>query len=178
MLEEILIETMRKPDGGWGWMVAFSSLILGVLINGICLTYGIFFPVFLKHFDESPVVSVLVNKYDSRKVVAFGTVITSGGFFLSSFSQSLNVLLIFYSIAGGIGIGIIYLPSIVIIGVYFDKRRALATGIAVSGGGVGAFVFAPITEHLLETYGWRGTMWIMSAIILNGVVISATFRPI
>ncbi|XP_033759650.1 monocarboxylate transporter 9-like [Pecten maximus] len=110
MFEGVLIEMMSKPDGGWGWMVAFSSFILNVLMNGIFLTYGIFFPAFLKHFDESPVVSVLVNKYDIRKVVAVGTVITSGGLFLSSFSQSLNVLLIFYSIVGGFFIPSNFLP--------------------------------------------------------------------
>ncbi|XP_033729490.1 monocarboxylate transporter 9-like, partial [Pecten maximus] len=125
-----------------------------------------------------PVVSVLVNKYDIRKVVAVGSLIASVGLFLSSFSQNLDTMFIFYSIAGGIGIGIIYQPAIVIIGVHFDKRRALATGIAVSGAGVGAFVFAPITELLLETYDLRGAMWIMSAIVLNGVVISALFMPL
>ncbi|XP_033760612.1 monocarboxylate transporter 12-like isoform X1 [Pecten maximus] len=187
---------VQAPDGGWGWMVTFSSLMINVLIDGIFFTYGIFFPEFLRHFGESkgktqllhsilvgtcltsgPVVSVLVNKYDIRKVAATGTVIASVGLFLSTFSPNLNVMLIFYSIAGGIGFGILYLPSIVIIGVYFNKRRALATGIAVCGAGVGTFVFAPITKLLLEAYNWRGATWIMSAIVLNGVVFSAIFRP-
>ncbi|XP_033760614.1 monocarboxylate transporter 12-B-like [Pecten maximus] len=188
---------VQAPDGGWGWMVTFSSFMINVLIDGIFFTYGIFFPEFLRHFGESkgktqllhsilvgtcltsgPVVSVLVNKYDIRKVAATGTVIASVGLFLSTFSPNLNVMLIFYSIAGGIGFGILYLPSIVIIGVYFNKRRALATGIAVCGAGVGTFVFAPITKLLLEAYNWRGATWIMSAIVLNGVVFSAIFRPL
>jgi len=46
----------------------------------------------------------------------------------------------------GVGFGLMYLPSIVMVGYYFDKRRALATGIAVCGSGIGSFVFAPLTE--------------------------------
>ncbi|XP_033747170.1 monocarboxylate transporter 13-like [Pecten maximus] len=189
--------SIQAPDGGWGWMVVFSSFIFNMLLDGVIFTYGIFFPEFLRYFGESkgktqllhsvlvgtclvsgPVVSVLVNKFGSRNMAATGTVIASVGLFLSSFSPNLDVMFIFYSIAGGIGFGMFYLPSIVIVGIYFDKRRALATGIAVCGAGVGAFVFAPFTKLLLETYDWRGTMWIMSAIMLNGVVFSSTFRPL
>ena len=71
-----------------------------------------------------------------------------------------------------------YQPSLVIVGHYFKKRRALATGIAVCGSGVGAFVFGILGEVLIEVYGWKGAMWIISAICLNGVVVSALFRPI
>ena len=71
-----------------------------------------------------------------------------------------------------------YLPSLVIVGHYFKKRRALATGIAVCGSGVGAFVFGIFGEVLIEVYDWKGAMWIISAVCLNGVVVSAMFRPI
>lgn len=35
----------------------------------------------------------------------------------------------------GVGFGLMYLPSIVIVNFYFLRRRALATGIAVCGSG-------------------------------------------
>ena len=71
-----------------------------------------------------------------------------------------------------------YLPSIVMVGVYFDRRRALATGIAVCGSGIGAFVFAPLCEVLLSTYTWQGSQRILAAIVLNGVAMGALFRPL
>ena len=64
------------------------------------------------------------------------------------------------------------------IGDYFDKRRALATGIASCGSGVGTFIFAPLTNYLITEYTWKGTMWILAGIILNGVVYGAVFRPV
>ena len=71
-----------------------------------------------------------------------------------------------------------YLPSIVVVNFYFDKRRALATGIAVSGSGIGTMVFAPLGRYLLDNYGWQGSYVIISGIILNGIVCGAVFRPL
>ena len=34
-----------------------------------------------------------------------------------------------YGIMGGFGVGCIYLPAVVACGYYFEKRRALATGL-------------------------------------------------
>lgn len=34
-----------------------------------------------------------------------------------------------------IGFGMIYLPSVVCVGYYFERRRAFATGISVCGSG-------------------------------------------
>jgi hypothetical protein len=78
----------------------------------------------------------------------------------------------------GTGFGLMYLPAIVMVGYYFDKRRALATGIAVCGSGIGSFLFAPLSEYLLSKYSWKGAMWILSGISLNGIVFSALFRPL
>lgn len=71
-----------------------------------------------------------------------------------------------------------YLPSIVMVGHYFDKRRALATGIAVCGSGMGTFVFAPLGSYLVREYGWRGCNVIIGAIILNGIAFGAIYRPL
>lgn len=61
---------------------------------------------------------------------------------------------------------------------YFEKRRAFATGLAVCGSGFGTFILAPLTEYLLEVYGWRGTMLIVGGVLLNAIVCGAVFRPL
>lgn len=71
-----------------------------------------------------------------------------------------------------------YLPSIVIVGFYFERRRALATGIAVCGSGVGTFIFPPFSRLLLDYFGWRGGNQLLAGVILNGVVCGAVFRPL
>ncbi|VBB35587.1 unnamed protein product, partial [Acanthocheilonema viteae] len=48
------------------------------------------------------------------------------------------------------GFGLIYLPSIVTVGYYFEKKRSIATGIAVAGSGVGTFVLPPLCIVLIN----------------------------
>ena len=64
------------------------------------------------------------------------------------------------------------------VGYYFEKKRAFATGVAVCGSGIGAFVFAPLTEKLLSMYSWKGATLIVAGITLHGVVMGALFRPL
>ena len=61
----------------------------------------------------------------------------------------------------------IYLPSIVSVGYYFQARRAFATGLAVAGSGLGTFVFPPMCEVLLSNFAWRGALLIIAGIVLN-----------
>lgn len=64
------------------------------------------------------------------------------------------------------------------VGYYFERRRALATGIACCGSGIGAFAFAPLCNYLLDLYGWKGATWILSGLVLHGVVFSLFYRPL
>lgn len=61
---------------------------------------------------------------------------------------------------------------------YFDKRRAFATGIAVCGSGMGAFIFAPLSRLLITEYGWNGNLLIQSAIVMNVIAIGGLLRPL
>ncbi|XP_023213095.1 uncharacterized protein LOC111615885, partial [Centruroides sculpturatus] len=79
---------------------------------------------------------------------------------------------------GGIGFGFIFLPAIVTVGFYFDQKRALATGIAVCGSGVGAFTLAPVVQIMVNEYGWQGCLLVLSAVILNCMVFGSFFRPL
>lgn len=58
----------------------------------------------------------------------------------------------------------IYVSAVLIPGFYFDKWRALATGISVCGSGIGTFVLAPLNAVLVESYGWRSTLLVQAGI--------------
>ena len=51
---------------------------------------------------------------------------------------------------------------------YFDKKRALATGIATSGAGVGLTLMPGPASYVNSNYGWRRVCWVSSA--LNFVI--------
>jgi hypothetical protein len=86
--------------------------------------------------------------------------------------------LLFFFIPG-MGFGMIYLPSIVAVGYYFETRRSLATGIAVCGSGVGTFSFAPLASILLNYFGsWQNANLLLAGLILNCAVFGALMRPL
>lgn len=119
-----------------------------------------------------PIVSALTNKFGCRTTCIIGSVIGMAAFAISTLSDSVYMLMVTYGIIGGIGFGLIYLPAIVSVGYYFEKKRALATGIAVCGSGFGTFVFAPVASALLEAYDWKGANLILAGIIFNCAVIN------
>ncbi|XP_069115284.1 monocarboxylate transporter 12-like isoform X2 [Argopecten irradians] len=134
------------------------------------------------HFNQSifvgPFVSLLLRRYSIRSVTVAGSIVSAIGFILSIFSPNIELLVITYGIIGGIGFCMMFIPAIIVVGLYFDKKRALATGIATSGSGLGTFGYAYLTDALLSSYGWRGTILILAGIVLNVVVCGLVFRPL
>ena len=85
---------------------------------------------------------------------------------------------IFAALILGIGLGIITICSRVIVQQYFDKNRALAAGISAIGISVGNMAGAPITQLLMDHYGWRGALIIISGVTLHLLIVCAAYRPL
>lgn len=122
--------------------------------------------------------SSFANRFGFRAVTCAGAVLAGASLSLASLANSVELLYLLVGVLGGIGFGLIYVPAVVAVGFYFEKRRALATGIAVCGSGIGTFVIAAFTTWLLDEYGWRGTLLIHAGLVLNCAVFGAFFRPL
>jgi len=78
----------------------------------------------------------------------------------------------------GIGLALVYVSALFVVTIYFDRRRGLATGLAVTGSGVGALAFPPLIEWLTELYTWRGSMLIAGGIFLHIVAAGMLYRSL
>lgn len=185
------------PDGGWGWMVVLGSFFIHVIADGVAYSFGIFLGALIDDFDagrgdvgwisslmvgmtfcSGPIVSALTNKYGCRVVSIAGSVLSAFGFAISVFAPNLYYLYFTFGIVSGLGLGMIYLPAIVSVTYYFEKRRSFATGLAVCGSGIGTFIFAPLAKALLDEYGWRGATLIEAGLLLNCCICGSLFRPL
>ncbi|CAD7002481.1 unnamed protein product [Ceratitis capitata] len=190
-------ELPPPPDGGYGWVICFASFMCNMIVDGIAYTFGIFLGEFVEYFGEGkgkvawvgsllsgvylsagPIVSALANKFGCRTVCIAGSVVGCIAFVLSTFSTSVNMLMLTYGVIGGFGFGMIYLPAVVAVGYYFETKRSLATGIAVCGSGFGTFAFAPLATYLLQQYGWKNALLIFAGLILNCAIFGAMMRPL
>ncbi|VEL44188.1 unnamed protein product, partial [Protopolystoma xenopodis] len=77
-----------------------------------------------------------------------------------------------------IGYGLIYLPSVTILTSWFQAKRATATGLVMAGSGVGGIIYALLLPRLLESFTWRGSIFLLSAVNLNCIVTACLFRPV
>jgi len=41
------------PDGGYGWVIVFSSFLCNLVVDGTAYTFGLFFNHFVLHFGAS-----------------------------------------------------------------------------------------------------------------------------
>ncbi|GBP31160.1 Monocarboxylate transporter 9 [Eumeta japonica] len=128
--------------------------------------------------DPGPISSSFVNRWGCRAVTVAGALLSAVCVTASAFAQNVLTLIFTIGVCTGFGFGLIYLPAIVSVTVWFEQYRSLATGIAVCGSGLGTFLFAPLTSALINNYGWRGSMAIMGAIVLNCVVFGLMFKPV
>lgn len=185
----------KIPDGGWGWMVVFASLMICLISDGISFSFGLLYIEFLKEFQESksktawigslfmavplilgPVGSALVDKFGCRKMTILGGVISGLGFIISSFADSIEMVFFTFGFLSGLGLCLCYVTAVVSIAYWFDKKRTLATGLGACGTGIGTFLYAPMTQYSIEEYGWRGTVLLLAGTFFNFCVCGALMR--
>ncbi|ELT89264.1 hypothetical protein CAPTEDRAFT_212808 [Capitella teleta] len=186
-----------QKDRGWGWMCVLGSFIIQMLEIGAAKSFGVLFSEFVELYQcdiESatwisalngffamclgPFSTCIGVKYSNRSVVMVGGLLVCIGFVLSAFATSIPMLYTTLGVLVGTGMGLSFAPSIVILSQYFEKRRALANGMAVAGCGVGNFVVPYLYRFLIETFGLRGCLIIYGGICLNICVCGALFRPL
>ncbi|XP_060565303.1 monocarboxylate transporter 13-like isoform X2 [Ruditapes philippinarum] len=191
------MENDAAVDSRWSWVVAMAAFLAHLITHGIVYSFGILFLTLQENFKGTkaelswipslttgclyligPVASILINRYGCRTVTILGAILGCIGYLTSIFVQQLFVLYFTLGIVAGSGFGMVFLPSIIIVTKYFHKYRSLACGLALSGAGGGAFILSPLIDLLIDTYAWKGTLLLLSAIILNCIPCALIFRAL
>lgn len=128
-------------------------------------------------YAGGPVSSALVNRYGSRPIVMLGGLLCGGSMVAASFGSSIVYLYLCIGVVGGSGLALNLNASLTIISKYFLVRRPLANGLAMAGSPVFLCFLAPLNQFLLEGFGWRGSLLILGALMLNCCVAGALMRP-
>lgn len=72
----------------------------------------------------------------------------------------------------------IFAPSVIVLGYYFHKYQAIATGIAVCGSGIGMLIITPIQQKVCFIYGWEVALYIQAGASILTVFSALTYLPI
>lgn len=111
-----------------------------------------------------------------RSLVAVGAVLLVLGMLLTGTSSRYWQIMLAQGIVVGLGSGCVFLPSIAVLPQYFEKRRALATGLSSSGSAIGIAI--PSLATHLATFDIRqvGYAFQFCSTAFNQRSVSAT-RP-
>lgn len=105
----------------------------------------------------------LADRFGSRRFAVAGMVLTGLGLAAASAAQSLLEVYAAYGLGVGLGVGCAYVPAIGAVQRWFVRRRGFASGLAVSGIGVGTLVMPPLASLLIADLGWRGAYLALGA---------------
>lgn len=115
-----------------------------------------------------PLVGAYADKHGAGKVAVLGTLIYLGGLALGASAMNAVGLMIGYGVLVGIAMsGVTFVVVLGAVGrVVAPEKRTLAFGLITAGGSLGQFLMVPLTQGLLEAFGWRAATWILAATLI------------
>src|SRR4029077_341770 len=125
------------------------------------------------------VAGAIADRYGPGKVLVAGLVVLSIGTALTPFMTSGFGLIVALGVLSAIGAGAGSFS--VLIGAasrhLTEDRRGKSAGIINAGGSFGQFVFAPISQALIQAVGWMGAMWSLALITLGALPLARGVSP-
>ena len=184
-----------RKDSFLAWMVCFGAFITHIATIGIDNSFGIVIGSLIVSLDSSTTniswiqsvhssfmflfasLSSIMLKYQGfRSLVLIGTILCCASYLACVWLENYVGLLIAYGVLGGAGSGMLFTPANIACVHYFDKRKAISTGIAMSGGGFGTMGVSLLCNYMNINYGYKGYFvgicLISSFTLLFGVFVS------
>jgi len=145
----VLGEAMRGELGiSATWL--FGAFTVGLLISGIV----------------SPAVGGLVDAQGGRFVLSWGSVLGAVALALIASARGFPLLLLGWSVAGVAMAACLYDPAFATLHQLTGTSYRRAVTALTLFGGFASTVFWPASQWLLDSVGWRETLWIYAALHL------------
>lgn len=129
----------------------------------------------------SPIAGYLLQHFNSRKMMIIGCFILGSGLLI--YSQTTSATFVYTAhILLGTSLGFVgVLVTTVLVSNWFTKKRGTALGIVLTGTSFGGVFIPMISTPLIEAYGWRWAMILVSLIIwiflLPAIIFLVRNRP-
>ncbi|KAF8782659.1 Monocarboxylate transporter 9 like protein [Argiope bruennichi] len=179
----------RKPEGpdsARSWAIAAAACVINTLLSGISRATGLFYVALIETYGVSrlqanlpftmrnairnllgPLVGAIGQRYGPRDVTIVGGIFASLGIILCTFAPNVIWITILWGGMHGLGVALGNTLFQVIVTQYFEKYRATASGLALSGACLGSFVFPILTEYMLDTLGLAGSFLVTGGLVLH-----------
>ncbi|XP_070389077.1 monocarboxylate transporter 12-like isoform X3 [Dermacentor albipictus] len=118
----------------------------------------------------------LSEVFTTVPVLVGGSVLAAAGVIASSFAPDITWLSVTLGAVHGLGLGMVITMLQVLISMYFERYRGAANGIMFAGSTASAFIFTHMLLYFRDTYGFRGSLLLFGAVLMNLVALSLAFQ--
>ena len=193
------ISALANPRIFYGWFVVAAAFAITFVGFGCAYTFSAFVGSLQHDFGASrgsvslvfslagflyfglgSVSGPLADRYGSRPLAIIGMILTGIGLAVASTARSLPEVYAAYGLGVGLGVGCSYVPAVGAVQRWFVRRRGFASGLAVSGIGVGTLVMPPLASLLIEVLGWRDAYLVLgglAAMVGGGMAVMIENDP-
>ncbi|RAK90415.1 MFS general substrate transporter [Aspergillus costaricaensis CBS 115574] len=186
---------MKLPRARVGWLCVFGSFMGLVGSLGLVNSTGIFQAYLELHqlrqhgsgqtgwifglftfltFFCGIQIGPIFDTRGPRLLVFLGLILIMVMMVSIGFCHEYSQFILTIGVAGGFGTLLIFTPSIAAVGHFFQKKRGLVTGIAVSGGSIKGVIILLILESLFNRYGFAWATRVITLVCLIFLVITST----
>lgn len=141
----------------WGMAMAIQNLAWGI---------------------AQPFAGALADRYGTARVLSAGAVIYGGGVILMAFSPTAPMLYLSAGIVTGVGIAV---ASFSVVMAAFGRsvppeKRSFTFGIATAASSLGQFIFAPLGQAFISSFGWQMALIYLGSLLLLFIPLSVALR--
>lgn len=121
-----------------------------------------------------PLAGAMLNRTGPRTMVFVGAIIGGSAMALISLTTEKWHFYASYGVLLPLGLSLaFYIPTVTTVRLWLSRRAALAVSLALTGSGAGLAAGPPVSNYLINTYGWQDAYRVLAVILAAGVAACA-----
>ena len=182
-----------SPHSRQGWIIVATVFLNFAMLYGAWYSCSVFLVALLREFgwsrslvagsfsvfslihgSLSAIMGWMANRVSPKQLLLVGTCLVGSGLLLAGETTEWWHLYVAFGVVTAAGISMAgWVPSVLIVRGWFPDRVGTAIGVASAGIGIGMSGVVPLTQLLIDWFGWRWAYRILGAAIA-GWVLPAT----
>src|SRR6266851_2955687 len=119
----------------------------------------------------------LADRMGTNRVAGAGALLAGGSLAAAAAVKTMWQADVALGLGFGLGLAVCYTPAVAAVQPWFDRNRGVASGIALSGTGLGTLLMPLLARWLIDSEGWRAALTIIGLAVAGfGFVASNWIR--
>jgi MFS family permease len=144
--------TPMSSEHGWGRETFALAIAVQNLIWGMA----------------QPFAGMVADRYGTARVLSVGAAVYALGLFLMA--QTTDPLTLQFTAGVLLGLGVSGSAFVLVLAAFArllpESMRTLGFGLGTAAGSLGQFIFAPLGQGLISSFGWQEALMVMAAIVM------------